>query len=397
MFQREHVEVLQRRLREPRRFLQILTGPRQTGKTTIARQLLDAWPSGATRYASADEPTLRDQAWLAQQWDLARLGLRDCSNGEALLVLDEVQKLPRWSETVKRLWDEDTLSGLPLKVVLLGSSALLLSRGLTESLAGRFEILPVTHWSLAEMRQAFGFSPEEYIYFGGYPGAAALRHDANRWREYIKNALIETSVSKDILLLQRVDKPALLRRLFELACTYSGRILSYQKMLGQLDDAGNSTTLAHYLELLQGAGFVAGLSKYAGQAVRRRVSSPKLLVLNTALMSALDGRSLPELLNDRDAWGRWVESAVGAWLANSTRGSGIALHYWLDRGREVDFVLARGDKLAAIEVKSGRRRASTPGVEAFAAQFPVTRQLLVGAQGISIDEFLATPAEHWVR
>lgn len=397
MFQREHVEVLQRRLREPRRFLQILAGPRQTGKTTIARQVLDAWPSGAARYASADEPTLRDQAWLAQQWDLARLGLRDGSHREALLVLDEVQKLPRWSETVKRLWDEDTLSGLRLKVVLLGSSALLLSRGLTESLAGRFEVLPVTHWSLAEMRQAFGFSPDEYVYFGGYPGAADLRDDADRWREYIKNALIETSVSKDILLLQRVDKPALLRRLFELACTYSGRILSYQKMLGQLDDAGNSTTLAHYLELLQGAGFVSGLSKYAGQAVRRRASSPKLLVLNTALMSALDGRSLPELLNDRDGWGRWVESAVGAWLANSTRGSGIALHYWLDRGREVDFVLARGDKLAAIEVKSGRRRASMPGVEAFASHFPVARQLLVGAQGISVDEFLATPAEYWVR
>ncbi len=397
MFQREHVEVLKRRLREPRRFLQILPGPRQTGKTTIARQLLAVWPSGAARYASADEPTLRDQAWLAQQWDLARLVLRDCSNGEALLVLDEVQKLPRWSETVKRLWDEDTLSGLRLKVVLLGSSALLLSRGLTESLAGRFEILPVTHWSLAEMRQAFGFSPDDYIYFGGYPGAADLRDDADRWREYIKNALIETSVSKDILLLQRVDKPVLLRRLFELACTYSGRILSYQKMLGQLDDAGNTTTLAHYLELLHGAGFVAGLSKYAGQAVRRRASSPKLLVLNTALMSALDGRSLPELLNDRDGWGRWVESAVGAWLANSTRGSGIALHYWLDRGREVDFVLARGDKLAAIEVKSGRRRASTPGVEAFASRFPATRQLLVGAQGISVDEFLATPAGHWLR
>ena len=397
MFRREQTRVLEQRLCEPRRSIQILAGPRQTGKTTIARQVLEAWPAEAALYASADEPTLRDHPWLAQQWDLARLRLRRSPKGETLLVLDEVQKLPRWSETVKRLWDEDTRAGTPVKVVLLGSSALLLSRGLTESLAGRFEVLPVMHWGLAEMRQAFGFSTDEYIYFGGYPGAAALRDDAGRWREYIKNALIETSVSKDILLLQRIDKPALLRRLFKLACTYSGRILSYQKMLGQLDDAGNTTTLAHYLELLHGAGFVTGLGKYAGQAVRRRASSPKLLALNTALISALDGRSLPELLDDRDDWGRWVESAVGAWLANGIRGTGIALYYWLDRGRKVDFVLARGDKLVAIEVKSGRRRASMPGAEAFASQFPVTRRLLVGAQGISLDEFLTAPAEYWVR
>ncbi|MDY0170649.1 MAG: AAA family ATPase [Thermoguttaceae bacterium] len=197
MFRREQVKILQQRLREPRRFVQILTGPRQTGKTTIARQVLDAF-DGIALYASADEPTLRDDAWLAQQWDLARLRLRDSPTGEALLVLDEVQKLPHWSETVKMLWDEDTLAGRRLKVVLLGSSALLLSRGLTESLAGRFETLPVTHWGFTEMRQAFGFALEEYIYFGGYPGAADLRNHLERWREYIKNALIETSVSKDI-------------------------------------------------------------------------------------------------------------------------------------------------------------------------------------------------------
>jgi predicted AAA+ superfamily ATPase len=224
-----------------------------------------------------------------------------------------------------------------------------------------------------------------------------LRGDVQRWREYVKNSLIETSVSKDILLLQRVDKPALLRRMFELACLYSGQVLSYQKMLGQLHDAGNTTTLAHYLDLLGGAGFVTGLGKYSGQEVRSRASSPKLLALNTALMSALDGRSPAELINDRDRWGRWVESAVGAWLANSMRGTGIALHYWLDRNREVDFVLSRGQNVTAIEVKSGSRRVSIPGMEAFSARFPVTRRLLVGAQGVPLPEFLAKPAAYWLE
>jgi len=393
MFKRKQSILLAQRLREPRRFIQVLTGPRQTGKTTIAHQVLDGW-DGACLYASADEPTLRDRAWLRQQWDLARLRLRDSSTGEALLVLDEVQKLPELSETVKRLWDEDAAADRCLKVVLLGSSPLLLSRGLTESLAGRFEVLPVTHWGLAEMREACGYSLEEFVFYGGYPGAADFRDGVQRWREYVKNALIETSVSKDILLLHRVDKPALLRRLFELACLYSGQILSYQKMLGQLHDAGNTTTLAHYLELLGGAGFVTGIGKYSAQEVRSRASSPKLLVLNTALMSALDGRTLPELLEHRDAWGRWVESAVGAWLANSVRGTGIALNYWLDRSREVDFVLSRGDKLTAVEVKSGARRVSTPGIEVFADRFAVTRRLLVGARGVPLEEFLTAPAEH---
>lgn len=395
MFHRHQENLLARRLREPRRFIQVVTGPRQTGKTTIARQVLADW-QGTSLYASADEPTLRDQAWLAQQWDRARLRLHDSSTGDVLLVLDEVQKLPDWSETVKRLWDEDTGANHAIKVVLLGSSPLLLARGLTESLAGRFEMIPVTHWGLAEMRQAFDYSLDEYIFFGGYPGAAHLRQDVQRWRAYVKDALIETSVSKDILLLQRVDKPALLRRLFELACVYSGQVLSYHKMLGQLHDAGNTTTLAHYLDLLGGAGFVTGIGKYTAAAVRTRASSPKLIAMNTALMSALDGRALAELRDDRDAWGRWVESAVGAWLLNSARGTGVTVSYWLERGREVDFVLERGNRLTSVEVKSGARRASLPGLEAFAARFPVTRRLLVGAQGIPIEEFLTQPAAHWL-
>lgn len=396
MYRRKQSLILEQRLREPRRFIQVLAGARQSGKTTLALQVMERCEC-PWLYASADEPTLRDRAWLAQQWDLARLRVKGSATGDAVLVLDEVQKLPGWSETVKRLWDEDTAAGIGLRVVALGSSPLLLSRGLGESLAGRFEIIPVPHWGYGEMRDAFALSLEEFVFYGGYPGAVPLRSDPDRWRDYVKNSLIETSLSKDILLLNRVDKPALLRRLFELGCLYSGQILSYQKMLGQLHDAGNTTTLAHYLELLGGAGFVTGLGKHSGEAVRQRASSPKLLVLNTGLMSALDGRSLPELLEDREAWGRWVESAVGAWLAGSIAGTGATLSYWLDRGREVDFVLSRGTMLVAIEVKSGRKSTALPGIDAFAAQFPVTRRLLVGTQGIPLDEFLATPAVTWLE
>jgi len=386
---------LVRRLAEKRRFLQVLTGPRQTGKTTLARQVMEALPLPA-HYASADEPTLRDRTWLEQQWDLARLKTRENKAG-ALLVLDEVQKVPGWPDLVKFLWDADTHAQRPLKVLLLGSSPLLLQSGLTESLAGRFETIAVPHWSLAEMREAFGWELEQFIYFGGYPGAAALIGEPERWRRYIVDSLIETTISRDILLLTRVDKPALLRRLFHLACGYSGQVLSYQKMLGQLQDAGNTVTLAHYLELLRGAGMIAGLPKYAYGQARQRGSSPKLQVLNTALMTALAGRSPAEARQDAEFWGRLVESCVGAHLLNTSMGSDLTVSYWRDRNLEVDFVLHRGKTVVAIEVKSGRRRESLSGMEAFAKRFKPKRVLLVGGQGIPLEEFLSRPAEYWLK
>lgn len=238
---------------------------------------------------------------------------------------------------------------------------------------------------------------EQYIYFGGYPGAAPLIGEPERWRRYIVDSLIETTISRDILLLTRVDKPALLRRLFHLSCDYSGQILAYQKMLGQLHDAGNTVTLAHYLELLHGAGMVAGLAKYAHGQVRQRGSSPKLQVLNTALMTAQAGRSFAETRGDGDAWGRLVESCVGAHLLNTSLGSGIEVTYWRDRNQEVDFVLHQGRTTVAIEVKSGGRKQSLPGMEAFAKQFKPKRQLLVGGQGIPLEEFLEQPAAHWLQ
>lgn len=396
MFKRSTYRLLLKRIAEPRRFLQVLTGPRQTGKTTLARQVMEGLDI-PSHYASADEPALRDRVWIEQQWDVARVRTGNGgSRGKRLLVLDEVQKIPGWSETVKRLWDEDTIGGIPLQVMLLGSSALLMQQGLSESLAGRFEVLPMTHWSFAEMREAFGWDVEQYIVYGGYPGAAVLVNDHERWSHYILESLIEPTLSRDILLMTRVDKPALLRRLFDLGCAYSGQILSYQKMLGQLQDAGNTTTLAHYMDLLYGAGLLVGLQKYSGQRVRQRASSPKLLVLNTALMTASSHRSFTEVRQQSDMWGRLVESAVGAALANGLKGTCGELFYWSNRNLEVDFVLCRGDNVAAIEVKSGSRKASLSGMAAFSSAFRVKRKLLVGSGGISLADFLLIPPDAWL-
>ena len=391
-YQRPQADVLASRLAEPRRFIQAVAGPRQVGKTTLVQQVIEKAKT-PVQFASADEPTLRGPEWIAQQWEAARL-MADARG--AVLVLDEVQKISGWSETVKRLWDEDTRKRRPIKVVLLGSAPLLIQRGLSESLAGRFEVLYLPHWSAQEMRQAFGWPVEQSIFYGGYPGAAALAADHGRWVRYVRDALIETTLARDVLLLSRVDKPALLRRLFDLGCQYSGQILSYTKMIGQLQDAGNTTTLAHYLDLLGGAGMLVGLHKFAGAAVRSRASSPKLQVLDTALLSALSGYTFNEARADREYWGRLVESAVGAHLANAAAAGECELFYWRERNREVDFVVRAGRRLIAIEVKSGRVTDTLPGMEAFAAAFKPQRKLLVGGDGIPVEEFLTRPVAHWV-
>ncbi len=392
-FVRPQAATLTRRLAEPRRFIQVVAGPRQVGKTTLVQQVMEG-SDLATVFASADEPALRGPEWIAQQWDAARLA---AGGGASVLVLDEVQKIPGWSESVKRLWDEDTRRKRRVKVVVLGSAPLLIQRGLSESLAGRFEVLRLPHWSFAEMREAFGWSVKRFVYYGGYPGAAPLVREPERWRSYVLDALVETTISRDVLLLTRVDKPALLRRLFELGCRYSGQILSYTKMLGQLHGAGNTTTLAHYLDLLSGAGMLTGLAKFAGEAVRQRGSSPKLQVLNTALMSAQSGFGFDEARADHEVWGRLVETAVGAHLANAAVVGTCELFYWRDHNREVDFVVRRGRELTAIEVKTGRTHEAQPGLAAFAEAFNPHRRLLVGGGGIPLEEFLSRPVEHWIK
>ncbi len=393
LFVRDINHELARRIEGRRRFIQVLLGPRQVGKTTAIQQVLESidLPS---HYASADQPTLRDAEWLQQQWEAGRL----MASGKkvAVLAIDEIQKVAHWSEVVKRLWDEDTAAKSTLRVVLLGSSSLLVQKGLTESLAGRFEIVRAGHWSFSECAEYFGWDCDSFVYHGGYPGAAPLVTEPERWSRYIQDSLIETTISRDILLMSRVDKPVLLRRLFYLGCEYSGQVLAYQKMLGQLQDAGNTTTLAHYLELLDGAGLVSGLSKFSPKVVRRRSSSPKLQVYNTALMTAQSGLSLEEARSDGDFWGRLVESAVGAHLLNLAVARNLGLFYWRQGDKEVDFVLQKGRKLIAIEVKSGESRGTLPGMAAFSKEFTPSHKLLVGADGIPVAEFLRSDLSAWL-
>lgn len=393
IIRRAQADVLAARLAEPRRRIQVVSGPRQVGKTTMVQQVVESLTMPC-RSVSADEPSLRDTSWIAQQWDAARFQVQ--SSAGAVLVLDEIQKITGWSETVKRLWDEDTKARRRLKVVILGSAPLLMAQGLTESLAGRFEVIALPHWSLTEMRMAFGFSLKDYIFFGGYPGSAEYVGDHHRWQSYVMNSLVETSIARDVLLMTRVDKPALLRRLFDLACRYSGQELSYTKMLGQLQDAGNTVTLAHYLDLLEKAGLVRSLHKYAGDVARQRSSSPKLQVLNTALTSASAGISMSDATFDPAYWGRMVESAIGSHLANAASMGTCSLFYWRNGRHEVDFVVQRGRKLTAIEVKSGIAPRPNQGMTQFQSSFSPHRSLLIGGDGITVEDFLSKPVEHWV-
>lgn len=384
------------RLEEPRKFIQVLLGPRQVGKTTLALQVAKELKK-PSHYISADLATLQNAAWIQQQWEVARSKVDSPAQG-ALLIIDEVQKIPHWSDTIKSLWDQDTRNHINLSVMILGSSPWLMQKELSESLAGRFENIPITHWSFGEMHKHFGWDLDKYVYFGGYPGVAPLvdENDPSRWGNYINESLIETTISRDILLMTQVNKPALLRRLFQLGCSYSGQILSYSKMLGELQDAGNTTTLAHYLDLLSGAGLLGGIQKFAMQKVRQKSSSPKFSVFNTALMSAQSGKTFKGAREDRVFWGRLTESAVGAYLLNSIRGTQIELFYWREGDKEVDFILRNGNFITAIEVKSGNESIHRTGIDLFVDKFKPDRIILIGDQGIPLETFFLKPLSNFI-
>lgn len=386
MFQRPHLKELIKRIKEPRKLLQVVMGPRQVGKTTLVNQLAEEIHI-QTYFVSADAVASSDGAWLTREWETARQRMVINESAEFLLIIDEIQKISNWSETIKLLWDTDSREKRPLKVILLGSSRLLLQQGLTESLAGRFETTYMSHWSFSEMNKAFHWTLDQYIWFGGYPGSGDMIGNEERWKNYISQSLIETSISKDILMLTRVNKPALMRRLFELGCVYSGQILSFTKILGQLQDAGNTVTLAHYLELLDTAGLLGGIEKYAGDIIRKRGSSPKFQVHNTALISAQRNEFFEDVKNDPKEWGRIVESSIGAHLVNSSLTGGFKVYYWREGNNEVDFVLERRGKMIGLEVKSGDGQ-NRSGLSEFQKQFNPDKILLVGKSGLTIEEFL---------
>lgn len=418
-FRRAQVDTLIQRLAEQPTVLIAIFGPRQSGKTTAVRQALasieqKSWYVSIEPQIEAVKPSLTreshpdstgemgnvismvpqaDVRQLIRIWEQCRQRAERSTTG-FVLVLDEIQRIDRWSSLVKGLWDEDRLNGCPLHVVLLGSAPILMRDGLTESLFGRFEPIRFPHWSFAEMSEAFNLSLDEYIYFGGYPGAAALIADTNRWGDYVRSAFIVPTIERDVLSLVRVDKPELLKRLFDLGARFSGQEMSYTKLVGYLQDAGNTTTLTRYLDLLSRVGMIAGLPKYANRQTSSKVPTPKLNVFNTALMSAVYGLSFDDARADRSYWGRLVESSVGAHLLNAAS-SGTEVKYWRDRNFEVDFVLERGFDLVGIEVKSGQSLVAHRGMSEFQRRFQPKNTIVVGDAGVPLHEFLSVPPDHW--
>ncbi|MDE5560934.1 MAG: ATP-binding protein [Bacteroidaceae bacterium] len=383
---RQQYYSLKTRMAEPRRFIQVVAGPRQVGKSTLVGQVTRDCGMPYT-FDTADSVDPKDLDWISRTWNAARAKMTIQNASEHLLVIDEIQKIERWSEAVKREWDEDTRNGINLKVILLGSSRLMIRKGLTESLAGRFELIRLGHWSYKEMHDAFGIGIDEYVYFGGYPGTAGMIHDEKRWKRYIMDSLVAPAIEKDVIMTSNIYKPALMKRLFELGCGYSGEMVSLTKLMGQLQDSGNVTTLAAYLDLLNECELLTGLQKYSADNARKYSSIPKYQVYNNALMTAYRGRSFASDRTDPSAWGRWVESAVGTHLLSMAEEGEYEVHYWREKTDEVDFILTSGNRCAAIEVKSGRRGMNS-GLPKFAVLFHPERALVVGTQGIGLEDFL---------
>lgn len=384
MYERSFVTTLSDRLRESRRFIQVVIGPRQTGKSTGVSQALGKLSAPVVEYAF-DRPRDRRSAKLEEIWGQAREMLG--SSPEVILSLDEIQKVPDWSSTVKFLWDEDTRRGNNIKVVATGSSALTLRGGMAESLKGRFEEIASTQWTLAECRDAFGYSLDDFLFFGGYPGAAALKDEPDRWFAYLHDSIIEPTITQDVLEMETVKKPALLRALFEIGAMYSAREISYRKLLGQLDDRGNTEVISHYLDLLSHAGLLSGLRKYDEKPLRSKTSSPRLLVHDTSLMTAASEEDAEALFANPAQKGHLIETAAGAYLLERSRQERFSVRWWRDRNDEVDFVITKGRKRTAIEVKGGHTR-RTKGLGAFVEKYPGTYVLIVGAESCPLEEFL---------
>ena len=393
---RNQFYTLKERILEPRKFMQVLAGPRQVGKSTLVGQVLTQLSiPHVIEVADAVEP--KDSDWIHRIWEAARTTMMLRRIEEYLLVIDEVQKIENWSEIAKKEWDADTRNHVNLKVVLLGSSRLLLKKGLTESLAGRFELIRMLHWSFTEMRDAFGLTLDEYVYYGGYPGPAQMINDERRWRKYIKDSLVSPAIEKDVIMTSNIYKPALMKQLFELGCGYSAEILSLTKVMGQLQDAGNVTTLAAYLDILDQCALLTGLQKYANDEARKRGSIPKYQVYNNALLTAYKGRNFVVDRTDTNAWGRWVESAVGAHLLSMADELDYDVYYWREKSRtkndnEVDFIVVRDGEITAIEVKSGRRGMNS-GLPSFVETFHPKRSFVVGTGGVSLEDFLSSDLE----
>lgn len=387
MYQRRHLNILKSRMAEPRRRMQIVMGPRQVGKSTLVGQFTEG-VSVPFDFFAADGVNRFDSSWIPNKWQQVRMRMDIHSEQEHILIIDEVQKIRGWSEQVKKEWDEDSRSHRNLKVILLGSSRLLLQKGLEESLEGRFETIKMGYWDWQEMHEAFGFSMDEYVYFGGFPGLAPDIQDEDRWRNLMEDSIISPILTRDILEIEEIRNPALLRQVFELACIESAKELSLTKMQGTMN-SGTVPTIKNYLDILNKSMIVQPLQNYSPSRVKEKQSVPKMQVFNNAFRNRFGTFSFDEARVDPAEWGRLVESAVGAHLANRAMTDDYELFYWRnERRQECDYVLRKGQALVAIEVKSGSVD-KTVGFEKFKERFAdkVTAAFIVGPHALPLDDF----------
>ncbi len=386
MYKRVEYHIIKKRLEEPRRFVQVVMGARQIGKSTVVKQVLNDLTIPYMLF-SADNVPATNSAWITDCWAAVR-SLKESKGYESIvLVIDEIQKIANWSEAVKKEWDDDTFYDRNIKVLILGSSRVLLEMGLSESLAGRFEEIRMGHWSYSEMKECFGFSLDRYIFYGGYPGAASLIGDDDRFQQYIQSSIIDATINKDILMDTPIGKPALLRQAFELGAAYSGELLSLTKMLGALQDAGNTSTLAGYINLLGESGLLCGIQKFGIDMVRRKASVPKFQVYNNALKTVYNTSTFENSILDRKVWGHIFESGIGAYIVSQAFVHRFEVFYWRERNYEVDFVLRKRGSSVAIEVKSNAEK-RTDGLERFRQLFNPQSSFIVGDGGINAEEFL---------
>ena len=386
MYKRAEYQTIKSRLEEDRMFIQVVMGPRQVGKSTVVKQVLDDLTIPYQLYSADNVPTT-NTAWISNCWAAVRSWKENNGLDSVVLVIDEIQKITNWSEAVKKEWDTDTFYNCNIKVLLLGSSRVMLEKGLSESLAGRFEEIRMSHWSFKEMKECFGFSLDKYLFYGGYPGAAKLIEYSDRYEQYIQSAIIEATINKDILMDTPIGKPALLKQTFELAAAYSGNLLSLTKMLGALQDAGNTSTLAGYVNLLDESGLLCGLQKYSVDMSRRKASIPKFQVYNNALKMVYTPTTFEQSMMDRKLWGHIVESAIGSYLVSLAFIHRFEVFYWREKNDEVDFILRKKGVLVAIEVKSNSEKRTT-GLDKFNEMFKPHKSFIVGDGGISIEDFL---------
>ncbi len=387
MYKRTEYQTIRKRLEEDRKFIQVVMGARQIGKSTVVKQVLKDLEAPYQLF-SADNVPATNNAWISNCWAAVRSLKQNNGWESVILVIDEIQKINNWSEVVKKEWDDDTFHDRNIKVLLLGSSRVLLEKGLSESLAGRFEEIRMSHWSYPEMKECFGFTIDQYLFYGGYPGSASLIDDEDRFQQYIQSSIIDATINKDILMDTPISKPALLRQTFELGAAYSGSLLSLNKMLGSLQDAGNTATLAGYINLLDESGLLCGLQKYSIDTARRKASIPKLQVYNNALKMVYNPFTFEQAILDRKAWGHIFESGIGAYLVSQAFVHRFEVFYWRERNDEVDFILRKKGTVVAIEVKSNAEK-RTEGLEVFRQHFNPKVSFIVGDGGISAEEFLS--------